>query len=337
MDRQTSQRKFLVYLALGCFCLLTAARDSLSEVVMKADVESLSPIGLVFFFFLSALIFGFVLLALKGSFRDLLKKLTINRTNTRNAIGSCIWITLASITFLEAIESALGASLTSFIDYSMNPLITAVFAFFMVKERLDRKFWLTAGLSIIGIFLMSFDKLSEVEIRGDISYGLLMIILSCSTLALSRIANKQLLNNGFTMIELTATRFSLGTVVMGILLLSSDQQISLTFAGKILGLSFVGFALPLFIVLYAFKHLDLKTFSLAQFLIPTFTLLFSWGLGMISPTSFDLAGAFLIITVYYLSQFRDSLPPVLKSLRESLRFRERTSYFAFEEQDSKIN
>ncbi|GLU52846.1 DMT family transporter [Dyadobacter frigoris] len=58
------------------------------------------------------------------------------------------------------------------------PVITAVFAFLILKEKMNRARWISFGIAIIGVVLCSTDDLKKLDFSSQYAWGNILIVLA---------------------------------------------------------------------------------------------------------------------------------------------------------------
>ncbi|MCA9369526.1 EamA family transporter [Candidatus Woesebacteria bacterium] len=182
--------------------------------VLRRELYTLSPLVLVFLEHL----FGLTLLLLTAP-RWLSEIKTVSRKN---------WMTMTVVAFFSGLlgtvlyTAALGK--VEYIQYSvvvllqqLQPLFVVVLARFMLKEQVNKQFYVWLVLALIGAYLLSFPTLT-LNTQGNTATLLaaLMALGAAACWGSSTVISKMVLNTTSALTS-TVMRFGLTTVMAGIL------------------------------------------------------------------------------------------------------------------------
>jgi drug/metabolite transporter (DMT)-like permease len=265
----------VAYFAFGAFCVLSAARDVLSETLFKDQAYNASPIFVLFVYcVITQLVAGAVLLftrpvqALPGSV---------------SSTAQVIWLngfTLAAFLFyFLAIDSPIGAAVNSFVDYGSGPVFTAVVGVLLAGERLDLTFAICAVLSVGGIVVLGLPRVTITEFNLLWIGGLALSLLSSLSSAFYRAYFKLLLTAGMTKSAVIFARLFGLTIVLGSVLLIKPHLFRSDLLINTCVLGLIGFTLPLFLTLTIIERLTIRSFAVLLFALPAITFFLSAVLG----------------------------------------------------------
>lgn len=154
----------------------------------------------------SALRFSAAALCVSGITYGLERSLRFERKHLPLLIGSAfIGIYLNSIGFMYAIDLT-NASTVALI-FGTLPIVTAIFAFALGVERLQRRFWIAAGISFLGVVLVAGGSANGIS--GNL-IGNLLAFLASATWGFYAVAIVPLLR-----------RYSVGRISAGALAVAS--------------------------------------------------------------------------------------------------------------------
>jgi drug/metabolite transporter (DMT)-like permease len=117
----------------------------------------------------SALRFGSAAILVSGITYGLERSLSFRRRHALHLAGAAfVGIYLNQLGFIYAIDLT-NASTTALIFGSL-PIVTAIFAYAMGVERLNRRFWIAAAISFAGVVLVAGGSSGEVSgnLLGDV-------------------------------------------------------------------------------------------------------------------------------------------------------------------------
>ena len=162
------------------------------------------------------------------------------------------------------------------------PVLTALFATILVGEKMSRLLWISFGLAIVGVLLVSDVDWRTVDIfHGKYLLGNALILAGCFGSAFVNAFSKRLLRI-FTPLEVLVYTFIIGDVALFIAMLARERVswqhlASLGFAVWFsLGIIAV-FTLTLGMTLFywVIKRIDLTQAALSFYLLPVFGVLIS--------------------------------------------------------------
>jgi drug/metabolite transporter (DMT)-like permease len=296
---------YAVFLA---FCLLSAARDSLSELLFKSAHYQAHPVFVLFVFSVTTQAVAAVVMGMRLARKGGGPGIRLRETKLDIAYLN-LFTLVAYLAFFLAIGTPLGAGLNAFIDYGSGPIFTALVGAFLLHEKLTRTFFVSLLIGAVGYLIFAASKVTV----GAVSYawwlGFGLALLSSLAGGFYRVYFKRLLNAGVDKAAIVLLRLVALSVALGLFLIWHPHYLRLDLLPQIVALGVAGFALPLFLVLFVIQSLSIASFSLLLFLLPVLTLLFSSALGYAVPTWLDLiAGGlvFLAVFVYEKSARRTS-------------------------------
>jgi drug/metabolite transporter (DMT)-like permease len=266
---QSNRKNLRGLLALLAFALLSAARDVLTKSHIFGGTRPIDAITITFIYCtVTWLLFLLLSLTTRGGRSQLAGlRAAIDEPQKRRQLLTL----LAYVTSFMAIDKT-DAFVNSLADYGAAPVVTAVFALLLRKERFGRVEILGMFLSVCGISLLVGS--STGGDRASTSVGIGLAILSCVALSLANIWNKSLVDKGVRRGALIVGRLSLALLVLGLWCIATGSLAKVHWAedgGKLALLGLLGMALPLYLVVLAFETLGVRYLALAFFLIPVFT------------------------------------------------------------------
>jgi len=266
------------YLAFAGFCILSSSRDVLSEILFKDQVYDASPIFVLFVYSVVtqavaaiALLIGFILGVNKPVFP------------LRRAWKEVLLLNLFTLTaflfYFAAIDSPLGASLNSFVDYGSSPIFVAIVGAILIGEHLDRIFAWSAAAASIGIIVFATPRLRGEALSALWMAGLILALLSSLSSAFYRVYFKVLLEKGLSKSMIVFTRLIGLTLLLGAILLQRPELFRSDILAKTALIGVLGVAIPLFLVLGAIQRLAVRSYAMLLFLLPVSTYALSAVLG----------------------------------------------------------
>lgn len=206
-------------------------------------------------------------------------------------VAGIIGITVyhVSLNYGEIRVSAGAASLI----VATAPAISAIFAFFMLNDRLPWLGWLGSTIAFLGVFLIVLGDSQQISFN---IYALLIVITAISG-ALFGVLQKPLLER-YSAIEVSAFTCWAGTLPMLIFLpdfLATAPQASITvlLSGIYLGVFPAALAYLLFSQIIAKLPVTLAMSFI--YIVPVFGLLFAWLMLGEVPTWLTFAGGAIVI------------------------------------------
>ncbi len=162
------------------------------------------------------------------------------------------------------------------------PVLTAVMAVLLLEEKMTRLRWLSFGLAICGVLIVSEVDLRSADIfRGSYLAGNLLILASCLGSALNNTYSKKLLEV-LSPLELLVYSFLVADIELFILMMIFERHALglLPSLGASVWLSLLAiavFSLSASMMLYfwVIQRIDVMQASLSIYLLPVFGVLFS--------------------------------------------------------------
>jgi drug/metabolite transporter (DMT)-like permease len=290
----------IAYMAFVAFCVLSSARDVVSEVIFKDHTYDASPVFVLFVYSaVTQCVAGAALLV--GRAPERAKQIA---GRGRDIFWLNIFTLAAFLFYFLAINSPLGAAINSFIDYGSSPAFTAAVGTLLVRERLDRTFLLSAAVSFTGIVILIAPRVYVSEFSLLWMAGLGLSFLSSISSAFYRVYFKILLASGATKSAVIFVRLFGVTLVLGAILLIRPElfRADLLVATSILGL--IGFTLPLFLTLVIMQHVTIRSFAILLFSVPALTFLLSAILGYANFFVSDSIAAVLAVFAVVFHEWR---------------------------------
>lgn len=296
------QERVTAYLALVGFCLLSSIRDVVSEVFFKDRVYGASPVFVLFVYSLVTQVIA-ALLFLAPSVSRSVKTIPFRKIR-----GDLFWLNfftfVAFALYFFAIDSPIGASVNSFVDYGSGPIFTAVVAVFLAGERLNKIFAWSAAVSLIGIVILAMPRLQAGGVSLLWLFGLAIALLSSLSGAFYRVYFKILLQMGLAKSAVVFLRLIATTLVLGVVLLLRPDLFRADILVETVVIGILGFALPLFLVLTILQRVTISHYAMLLFLVPAMTYAFSAALGYGHFFVSDIVAAVLIFAGVGLYEIR---------------------------------
>ena len=162
------------------------------------------------------------------------------------------------------------------------PVLTAMMAVMLLGERMTVVRWLSFGLAIAGVLMVSDIDWKSVSIfRGTYLLGNLLILASCLGSAFYNTYTKKLLET-FNPVELLVYSFLVTDLELGLLMLIFERPQSAAFESLGVGvwaslLTIAIFSLSISMLLYfwVIEKIDVMQASLSIYLLPVFGVLLS--------------------------------------------------------------
>lgn len=156
------------------------------------------------------------------------------------------------------------------------PVVTAVFAFIFLRERLDRIGWLSFGIAILGVLLCSGIDAGSLDFSGRYLAGNLLVFLAATGSAFVNSYGKKMLDRHSPMLMLFYMYVGTVAIIAPVVLLEERQVF-----GRIPGFTlntWIGLALLTFfhnylsmvLFLKALKHLHATQAALSNYLVAFF-------------------------------------------------------------------
>jgi drug/metabolite transporter (DMT)-like permease len=313
---QIARNQSLAYIAFGAFCLLSAMRDVLSEVIFKQPGYEVSPIFVLFVFSILTQVVAAAGMALG---RPLQSERNILFGRRKELLFLNLFTMLAFVFYFLAISTPLGASLNSFIDYSASPIFTAVVAAAVLHERLDMTFASSATALIVSIIFVAWPRLYGVDVSGLWVLGLVLSLLSSLASGVYRVYFKILLMEGASKSSIIFFRLFGITLSLGIILTVRPSLVRFDLLPKIALLGIIGFTVPLFLTLTIIQHVSVRSFAILLFLLPTLTFLLATSVGYSRFYPSDIGAAAIAVLAVLFHEARGHKAALLGSHNQKSR------------------
>jgi len=185
----------------------------------------------------------------------------------------------------------------SLIDYGATPILSATLAVVARREYIAPLGKIGMALAVAGIVVLTSGLAQDSKVTG-LTSGVLLALTSCCFASWNNVLNKDLVAAGMQRENLVASRMPLPVLVLGAYVIGTGFPRSAPWL-QLVAIGIVGVAVPLYLVVYAFKSLDVRHLAVAFFLIPVAIFLMSLAAGT---TAMNLttaaAGAVILVGVY---------------------------------------
>ncbi|WP_235735245.1 DMT family transporter [Nocardioides alcanivorans] len=211
-------------------------------------------------------------------------------------LGGVSWIGIYNVALNEA-ERRIDAG-TAALIIQIGPIIVALLATFLFRERLTQ--WLLIGLGVGFAGVVIIGRSSSEGDNGDL-VGVLLTALAAVTFAVGVVTQKKLLVGGMTALEMTFWFYVVGAVACLPWSVELVGVVRDATASDLMWIAYLGIvpsALAFVTWAYALSHSDAGKFALSTFLVPFITTLMAWlALGEVPPALAFVGGAMCIIGV----------------------------------------
>jgi chloramphenicol-sensitive protein RarD len=270
-------QRAIAYGAFISFCILSSLRDSVSEALFKNTQFGASPLFVLFIYCVVTEIVAATFL-LRQNARLIARGITFENLSSEIVLLN-IFTLAAFLFYFLAISSPLGAALSAFVDYGINPILTAIVGAFFLQKRLNRHFIWSATASISGIVVLGLPRIEVDQVTLPWLIGLAMVVLSALSAAFFRLYFKILLQQGHSKSVIIFMRLIGLTVFLGIALAVRPDLFRSDLILETAAIGLLGFTLPLFLTLNILQRLELSNFAMLLFLYPALTFMISTILG----------------------------------------------------------
>jgi len=182
----------------------------------------------------------------------------------------------------------------------LQPVFALILAGILLKEKLNKKFFLWAGFAIIGAYFMTFGlSLPEIKTGDKTVLAAIFALIAAISFSSSTVLSKRALRNvGF---ELgTYLRFTFSTVIMLIIVLASGtitefSEISLHQLFIFLLIAFTTGGTAIFLYYYGLKRITASVATICELAFPLTAVILEYFLrgNIMGPVQW--AGAFLLL------------------------------------------
>ncbi|MGK2905753.1 MAG: EamA family transporter RarD [Desulfuromonadales bacterium] len=236
-------------------------------VFFKA-LDGAAPLEIVCHRIVWSVVFLFILVTLRGQLGQVAIALR-SRQNILTLCGSTLLIATNWLVFIYAVQH--GEVLQSSLGYFITPLLSVLFGFIFLRERLNRWQLFSVLLAMIGVLNLTFH-------HGRFPWIALMLATSFGLYGLLRkVARVE------AMIGLTVETLLLGPLALGYLVYLSIQQEGAFLVGTLrldllLPLSGILTAIPLLLFVAAARRLQLATIGFLQYITPSLHFMLAVGI-----------------------------------------------------------
>jgi drug/metabolite transporter (DMT)-like permease len=299
---QPATSRNIAYVAFAAFCLLSSVRDVVSEIFFKDRLYEASPVFVLFVYGAVAQLMAVAFFFAESTLGELRK--IYFRSMWKELLSLNVFTLSAWFFYYLAIDTPLGAALTSFVEYGSGPIFLAVVGALVAGEPINRAFAWSAAASLAGIAILAEPRFEVGAVSWLWILGLSLALLTGLSSAFYRVSFKLLLEVGLAKSAIVFLRLVAMTILLGAYLCFRPDK----FRGDLLlPLAVVGaltFAIPLFLMLTVLRRIPVVNYAMLLFCVPaaTYILAGMFGYGSFFLSDFIAAGFILLgITVYELS------------------------------------
>ncbi|MBX7045594.1 MAG: DMT family transporter [Ignavibacteria bacterium] len=209
------------------------------------------------------------------------------------------------IVFLVGIK--LSAASHSGVLYSCTPMIVYVCSIFLKHEKFQLKKIFTISLTIIGIFLIFYENIVNVNKDGnEILIGDILLFFAVLSFGMYLAFSKNLIVK-YGSLKAQTLSFSIGSIMYIPIFLYDIQNVNFSgvnFYGWLgyIHLTFIVAFASYFLYSYTTKFIHTSTLTTLTNMAPVFTLIFSWILLKESLSYFFIIGAVITFIGVFLTQ-----------------------------------
>jgi drug/metabolite transporter (DMT)-like permease len=166
--------------------------------------------------------------------------------------------------------------------YLTVPILTAVLASIILGERMTRIRWLSLGISLAGVMLLSRSDLSQQSlVRSEFLVGNFLVLLACASSSFYNVYSKDLLQR-FSGLEILVYGYAMA-LVLSIPLLIWSEPLTWSVIGSytaatwlsVLILSVFSWGLAMVLWMFVLRRLDVSQASVSIYLLPFLGVLIS--------------------------------------------------------------
>jgi len=184
------------------------------------------------------------------------------------------------------------------------PAFSTIIAYFLLKDKLKAFAWLGVLVSFIGVSLIILGENNSFSINA---YALLVLLAALSA-SFYTVLQKPLFKR-YSAIEVTAYATWAGTIPMFVFssgLITALQSAHFVSLAAVIYLGIVPSAIAYTMFAYAVRHAKVSRVSSFMYLVPVFSLLFSWLLLAEVPSLISLlGGAIAIAGIILVNRFKN--------------------------------
>lgn len=302
----------IAYLAFFGFCALSAVRDVLSELIFKDPTYDANPVFVLFVYGAVTQVVAALIIIAPASLP--VRQQAHVRLVKKELILINVFTLAAFLFYFLAISSPLGSALNASVDYGSSPVFTAAMGAILAKEAPNRRFYLLATASLVGVIVLAAPRLQADHVSVLWVLGLLASLLSSASSACYRVYFRLLLQRGMGKAVIVFVRLIGLTTFLGLYLVLMPDLFHAELLIKTALLGLVGFTAPLFLVLTVIQRVEIPRFAMLLFLFPALTYLLSsiMGYGDFYVSDLFAAGVLTGIVIFHETKAR---PRVLLAMR----------------------
>lgn len=156
------------------------------------------------------------------------------------------------------------------------PILIAVLASLLLKERMTSRLWLSLVISLVGVFVLAQKDLSTQSVTNlRFLYGNFLVLLSCACSAFYNVYSKSLLAR-FSPLEVLVYGYLIALVISPPLLAWSGEPVRWTtiqgYSGGtwvwLLILSFLSWGIAMVLWMFLLERMDVSQASVSIYLLP---------------------------------------------------------------------
>lgn len=201
------------------YIMLSAFIFSTMEIAGKMISDQINPFQLNFLRFLIGALILFPI-ALKDLKR---KAVSLNKRDLKYFLITGILCVIISMSFFQLAIVYTKASIVAIV-FSVNPVFTVPFAYFLLKEQLSKSTIVSLSISLIGVAFI----LNPFNINSDLK-GIIFAILAAITFSIYSVLGK-MRSDKYGSLSLNCFTFLIGDMIMLILMLFSNINLVATSA-----------------------------------------------------------------------------------------------------------
>jgi drug/metabolite transporter (DMT)-like permease len=203
------------------YIMLSAFIFSTMEIAGKMISDQINPFQLNFLRFLIG-----ALILLPMALKDLKRKeVSFNKSDLKYFVITGVLCVIVSMSFFQLAIAYTKAS-TVAIVFSVNPVFTVPFAYFLLKEQLSKSTIVSLLISLIGVAFI----LNPFNINSDLK-GIVLAILAAITFSLYSVIGK-MRSDKYGSLSLNCFTFLIGDMIMLALMLFSNINLVATAANN---------------------------------------------------------------------------------------------------------
>lgn len=277
---------------IGIFCVLSAFRDVFAEMLFKGA----SNIHPAFILFVDSAITQLIAFCVAGPSKLFSLSSYGPRSNILALMFTMAFFTFtAFLTYYLAIATPLGAPMTSLIAFGMDPIITAIFAAIVFREKLDGNYWVAATGCCVGLLILNYPTLSGIKVAPGWWLGLLFAVTNNFLFAGYVITIKKLTNKKIPSTILVFHRLTMTTLGCGVFLLLNPELFSLHGLTVTALHGLLTFAAPLMAFVYLVSKYPIRKLIVLMFLIPVLTAFVGSALGVNQLNIYDWVACAVVL------------------------------------------